>query len=70
MYVYVVTFKSTGETWHTAICANNNAVASVCKNHGIDTRTHGKLEDDNRIFASSKDPSQTAIVRLTKVIER
>lgn len=65
--VYIVSLKTTGETWHTFVCSNMETVEICLRNHGI-TELHYASADFYEFFSKS-DNSQTATVSRVHLLD-
>jgi hypothetical protein len=70
MNVYLVKFKSTGEVWHSAVCANQNAVKSVLSTYAITEKVYESTGGEFAEFRNPNDVSQSATVSTHVLIER
>ena len=68
MTVYVVNFKSTGETWHSAVCETFDVAKQVMAGYGITEERYGELGEGLWAYVSPTDPSQTASVWRREVV--
>lgn len=64
--VYLVKFKTTGEVWHSCVCAGVKTAEIVMRGYGITSKTHEN--DGFAEYVSPTDPSQTATVSLQKLV--
>jgi hypothetical protein len=68
MEIWLVRLESTGQGWHTCVCASFNGVLTVLKAHGIDVRLYGTETSEFAAYQSSKDKSQTASIMRQRLI--
>lgn len=68
MHVYLVTFRTSGQVWHTAVCEDNmDAVLPVLASHGI-RDLHWRSDDGEfQDYINPDDQSQTASVTRRRV---
>jgi hypothetical protein len=65
MNVWVIGMYSTGERWHTVVCASNNRAKIVLHGYAM-SREHGTDDSEYQDWRNPRDISQTATVqRLT-----
>lgn len=70
MNVYLVKFKSTGEVWHSAICAKEADVQDVLKGYAITEQVYAASDNSFREFRNPRDVSQSATVSVHILIDR
>lgn len=69
VYVYLVSLYTTGQRWHSFVCATPEAAErSLARGYGI-TQTVELPNNPFRHFGHPTDPSQTAIVQKTTLIQ-
>lgn len=64
--VFLVNFKSTGETWQTTVCRHDEAVQSTLLAYNLTELVYGS-SNLYREYRDPKDHTQTAIVTNHKV---
>jgi hypothetical protein len=68
--VYLVKFKSSGEVWHSAICAKESDVRDVLQGYAITEQVYAASDNSFREFRNPQDVSQSATVSVHVLIDR